>query len=251
MRLIFLGIASAFAVGDKCYQSNMLIESPNAKRMLIDCGSDIRHSLHDLGYSYSDLEAVYISHLHADHVGGLEWLGFAKFFLEQNPATLYISADQQQTLWNNVLSGGMSTLEDRATTLETFFKLGNIDNLSFVWENLAFQLVKTIHSYSDNQLQPSYGLFIRGSQSKIFISTDTRFTPELLSEFYQEADLIFQDCETSEFPSHQHAHYNELKTLPYEIKQKMWLYHYNNESLPDIITDGFKGLVTRGQVFDF
>lgn len=251
MRLIFLGVASAFAVGDQCYQSNMLIEGPHAKCMLIDCGSDIRHSLHDLGYSYSDIDTVYISHLHADHVGGLEWFGFAKFFLEHHQPTLYISQDQQKTLWDNVLSGGMSTLEDRATTLETFFKLGKISNFNFNWENLNLQLIKTIHSYSNNQLQPSYGLFIKGSKLKIFISTDTRFTPELLLAFYQEADLIFHDCETSEFPSHQHAHYNELKTLPADIKQKMWLYHYNHESIPDVVQDGFKGIITRGQSFEF
>ena len=28
-----------------------------------------------MGLGYADIDAVYISHLHADHVGGLEWLG--------------------------------------------------------------------------------------------------------------------------------------------------------------------------------
>ena len=72
--------------------------------MLIDCGSDIKHSLFEQGLSHTDIDAVYISHLHADHVGGLEWLGFSKLFNDKKKPKLYISPKLQTELWNNVLS---------------------------------------------------------------------------------------------------------------------------------------------------
>ena len=83
------------------------------------------------------------------------------------------------------------------------------------------------------------------------MTTDTQFSPEQIKNFYDMADLIFQDCETGEFESGVHAHYNQLKTLPEKFKKKMWLYHYQDGELPDAKADGFLGLVKMGQVFDY
>ena len=251
MKLLFLGVFSAFSVGDKKYQSNMLIESSTGKRMLVDCGTDIRHSLYEQGLTHSTIDAVYISHLHADHVGGLEWLGFSKVFFDKKKSNLYISPDQQEKLWNNVLSGGMSSLENEKATLSTWFDVQLVDNLSFTWEKHPFQLIKIPHSINDHEYLPAYGLKITGDSKTIFLSTDTRFCPHVLASVYDEADLIFQDCETSTIASEQHARYVDLKMLDTKIKNKMWLYDYNDGELPDAKKDGFKGFIVRGQSFDF
>ena len=251
MQIQFLGVSSALTVGDGKYQSNMIIKSSSGRHLLIDCGSDIRHSLNALGYKHTDLDAVYISHLHGDHVGGMEWLGFSKFFIEKKRIPLFISPDQSKPLWDNVLSGGMSTLEEQNSSLDTFFEVMPLANLEFEWEGISFKLIKVVHNYSNHKLLPSYGLFIDSGTSKVFISTDTRFIPELLNMVYEQADVIFQDCEISTFHSHQHAHYNQLKTLDSSIKNKMWLYDYNDIELPDAKHDGFNGFVKRGQTFKF
>ena len=52
----------------------------NNKYLLIDCGSDARHSLAAAGYSFNEIDNIFISHLHADHIGGLEWLGFSRLY---------------------------------------------------------------------------------------------------------------------------------------------------------------------------
>ncbi len=250
MKLTFLGVASALSVGYKNFHSNMLLEAEDGKALLIDCGGDVRHALYELGYDPQIVSAVYLSHLHADHVGGMEWLGFAKFFIEQKKLPLYISSDQKTRLWNNVLSGGMSTLEETDANLETFFKVADLADGQFEWNNVLCKLIKVPHTYSNYQLLPSYGLLIKCQQRKIFITTDTRFAPDVLMESYNDADIIFHDCETSAHLSLQHAHYNQLVTLPPEIKAKMWLYGYNSGALPDAIGDGFCGFVVRGQQFE-
>jgi hypothetical protein len=72
-----------------------------------------------------------------------------------------------------------------------------------------------------------------------------------MQEFYDRADLIFHDCETSKFPTPVHAHYNDLVKLPSQIKNKMWLYGYQPGPLPeDVIQQGFLGFVKRGQTFE-
>ena len=92
---------------------------------------------------------------------------------------------------------------------------------------------------------------IESKKSKIFITTDSRFAPQQLHDIYTEADLIFQDCETSVYRSKQHANYADLCTLDSAIKKKMWLCGYNDGILPDAVKDGFKGFVVIGQSFEF
>jgi ribonuclease BN (tRNA processing enzyme) len=251
MKLIFLGVSTAFAVGNNSFHSNMLIETNSGKRVLIDCGSDVRHSLHALGYSYLDIDAVYVSHLHADHAGGLEWLGFCRKFRGHHKSVLYISEDQRDTLWTNLLSGSMSSLENETATLESYFEVAALNDGCFIWEQHEFRLIKTYHAVNCGCIIPSYGLFISGDSKKIFITTDTRLHPEYLTASYQKADIIFNDCETLNNPSGQHVTYGELTHLDSQIKSKMWLYDYENGPLPDAEKDGFRGFVVRGQTFEF
>lgn len=251
--MIFLGTGSAFTVGTNNYQSNVLIEHSNGKRLMLDCGTDARHSLHELQYSYRDITDVYLTHLHADHVGGLEWLGFTRKFDEScDRPTVYVSELMAEELWNNTLSGTMRSLEGEVADFSSYFKLVKVPpNESFTWENIDFNLVQTVHIMNGSALAPCHGVFFTLGKTKIYYTADSQFCPHMLETFYQEADLIFHDCETSPTHSNVHAHYTELVNLPPEIKKKMWLYHYNPGPLPDAEDDGFKGFVKKGQTFEF
>lgn len=253
MKLLFLGSGSAFTVGDDNFQSNMLLVSEQEKKLLIDCGSDIRFSLHAAGFSYLDITDIYISHLHADHVGGLEYIGFStKFNPRCYKPNLYMSKDLAGELWESTLSGGMRSIEGDIADLETFFESKKIArNGYFTWEGIQFNLVKVIHVNNGYFVMPSYGLFFEVNGIKTFITTDAQFCLEQLEELYERADIIFQDCETSQFPTHLHAHYEKLLTLPKKIMNKMWLYSYQPGLLPDAKKAGFRGFVKRGQTFEF
>lgn len=253
IKLIFLGSGSAFTVGADNFQSNMLFVSEQGNKLLIDCGSDIRFSLHAVGLSYLDITNIYISHLHADHVGGLEYVGFStKFDPKCNKPNLYLSKELAGELWNNTLSGGMRSIEGDIADLDTFFEKHTIDcDRSFVWSEIKFNLVKATHVDTGYFLSPSYGLFFELDGIKVFLTTDVKLCPDEIGEFYQRADIIFQDCGTSRFPISIHAHYEQLLTLPKQIRKKMWLYHYQPGPLPDAKKDGFCGFVKRGQTFEF
>ena len=253
MKIIFLGSGSAFTIGANNYQSNMLVENDNGNGLLIDCGSDARLALHELKLNHRKIDSVYISHLHADHTGGLEWLAFTTYFdnTSKNP-TLYIAKSLVDDLWNKVLSGGLSSLDEKEANLDTYFNVSAVeDGGAFSWSGLKFQLVPTIHVSSNKNPVPSYGLFFGPKQLQIFLTTDTQFAPDHFKEYYERAHIIFHDCETSKKQSHIHANYDELKTLDDSIKHKMWLFHYNPGPLPDCKKDGFRGFVQKGQIFDF
>lgn len=251
MKLIFLGTGSAFTVGDDNYHSNMLLESKNGKRLLIDCGSDARFSLYEQGYTYHDIHDLYVSHLHADHVGGLEWLAFnTKFDPSGQKIRLHLSETMSDALWEHVLSGGLSSLDGAPEKLSYYFDINEIgSNGSFNWEGVSFDIIQTLHVATEHGTMPSFGLLFEIAQTSVFITTDTQFTPDTLQPYYEKADLIFHDCETAERRSRVHATYGDLLQLDPKIKEKMWLYHYNPGELPDAIADGFKGFVKKGQTF--
>lgn len=252
MKLIFLGTGSAFTVGEGNYHSNIILESDTGKHLLIDCGSDARFSLFDQNYSHTDIDALYISHLHADHVGGLEWLAFTtKFDPNSSRPRLYLDHTMSYSLWEHVLSGGLSSLEGAPDKLTYYFDMHEIDEKGiFTWEGIDFTLVQTIHVETVCGKMPSFGLLFTLNQTRIFITTDTQFNPALFPIFDQ-ADLIFHDCETAQIKSGVHATYDQLVELPSNYKNKMWLYHYNPGLLPASTEDGFLGFVKKGQVFSF
>ncbi|OGV36834.1 MAG: hypothetical protein A3E88_00435 [Legionellales bacterium RIFCSPHIGHO2_12_FULL_35_11] len=250
MKLIFLGVSSALTIGYKKFQSNMVLTSSSGKNLLIDCGSDIKHSLIQQNFSHNDIDAVYISHLHADHVGGMEWLGLSKLFIDKKRPKLYICSELQKPVWENVLKGGMSTLEDIEAKLDSFFDIQTTKGNKFSWEGYDFNLVRVFHSMSNNKRLPCYGLSFIGDKEKVFLSTDARFAKDELISVYKDSTIIFHDCETSKIVSGQHASYEALNSLDRSIKEKMWLYDYADGDLPDAVADGFRGFVVQGQTFD-
>lgn len=250
MKLTFIGTGSAFTVGAGNFHSNMFFETKTHKRLLIDCGSDARHALHELSLSYKDFNAVYVSHLHADHCGGLEWLAFcSKFDSACSKPALYVHPDLLNPMWDS-LKAGLNSLQETNINLTTYFEVHPIQKLKFIWEQATFTIFQTVHIKLANGLMPCYGLQGDVDGKHILITTDTQFVPDLMLPLYQKADLIFHDCELTTNPSGVHAHYSDLKTLSPEIKRKMWLYHYQPLPLPDAKADGFRGFVKKGQTFD-
>jgi ribonuclease BN (tRNA processing enzyme) len=211
------------------------------------------------------IDRVYISHLHSDHAGGLEWLAFCtKFNTKLKRPILHAVSDLMPELWYSTLRGGLESLQGEVAELSTFFEPHAIrPNAEFRWGGLAFQPVQTVHVVSGYKISHSYGLMMdfisRLDMTKpqevrrVFYTSDTQFCPKQIETFYDQADLIFQDCETSEFPSGVHAHYNDLRTLSDWIKKKMWLMHYQPDKVTDeqAKEDGFLGFVKKGQFFIF
>lgn len=243
--LTFAGVGSAFTT-HHYYQSNMIVNINHKHDLLIDCGGDARFSLLEIGRTAKDIEAVYISHLHADHIGGLEWLGFSTYF---NPncirPRLYIVETLIHDLWKS-LEAGMVDVGGDKLTLESYFDVHPLkEGESFDYCGVKITPFRTNHV--ENML--SYGLFLEGDK-KLLITTDTQFDVSLF-DFYRKADIILQDCETSPTPSGVHAHYGDLRELDLSVKNKMWLYHYQPEPKQNPKEDGFQGFALPGDNIHF
>ena len=257
MKIQFIGVGSAFTTPEY-YQSNMLITARSGKKLLLDCGGDARFSLAECGINSGNMgeliDGVYISHLHTDHIGGLEWLAFNTFFNPKSKKPMLFSEEKMmQELWEYSLKKGLGRIEGQITQLEDYFACyPQAETGTFYWESIAATLVKMPHVMTGSNNHYSYGLLLREpGEASVFISTDTQFQPTLIAEIALRADVIFHDCETTPFNTPVHAHYQELCTLPAALKQKIWLYHYQPQPTYQPQQDGFKGFVIKGQEFNF
>lgn len=253
MKITFLGSGSAFTSAPDNYQSNVLLEI-GEDSLLIDAGTDIKRSLFEQNKTYHNIKNVFITHLHGDHAGGLEWLALTSYFDPnyQGKPNLILSEKMVNFLWDNILSGSLQTLATEHARLETYFNVKPIKSFAgFTWHGIKFTMVQSVHYFSEYELMPTYGLIFNYDKKRIYFTADTQSKPSQLHQFYEEADVIFHDCETANYKSGVHAHYSELLELPEHIKKKMWLYHYNPGPLPDAVKDGFLGFVKKGQSFDF
>lgn len=260
MKLIFTGSGSAFTVGEGNFQSNMLLENPaNKNRLLLDCGADARLALYELGLTYRDFQDVYISNLHSDHIGGLEWLAFTTKFDPSctKKIRLHIKAELADTLWNSVLAGGLCSLQGIVANLSTYFDVCPINFTNyFDWEGIRINIAKPVlNGLMDFKIPPNYGIFFKINTQTVFITTNAQLIlgnhPDHILEVYRKSDIIFQICEmATPWKNGVHANYEKLNELDAGIKKKMWLYHYNPGLLPDPKKDGFRGFVKKGQIFD-
>lgn len=252
-RLTFAGVGSAFT-DQRYYQTNMMVTGVTYQNLLVDCGTDARFSLGELGVTNQNvstmIQGVYISHLHADHIGGLEWLGFCTYFSQRQPKPkLFIVDTLVDDLWNS-LKAGMRSLAGSQLDLDSFFEVHAIPpNGSFSWDGIDCKPVQTIHVMDGMRIVPSYGLLLEYSSFTTFLTTDTQICSQL-KPVYEQSDVIFHDCETTlKHRSGVHAHYDDLCLLPVELKSKMWLCHYQPDPTHHAFTDGFRGFVKKGDKF--
>ena len=275
MKITFLGSGSAFSLAEENYQSNILISTED-KNLLYDCGTTIPEALNAKGMKPQDLDAIYISHLHADHAGGIEYVAFKTFFevfafgkteFGSMKPNLYGHSTILSEGWDNTWKGGLQSIQGQTNSLETYFDTHYMEsNDDFNFHGISVQPIQTVHVVDNRMINPSYGIMVQERKDthegtiygeRVFISGDSQFAPNQMLTYFKQADVIFHDCEFAVYDNSVHAQFHQLKTLGEDTKKKMYLYHYSlsgktfEELEAEVLDAGFAGLVKRGQEFDF
>ena len=248
--LKFLGRSGAFA-SLKEGNSNALL-TINGKNLLIDFGVASNFIWREeWKKSYKDIDAVYISHLHADHCF-FESLFFSRYFepkLDKNgnviKPKLYAHPLVITEIWDS-LKPSMGIYRNEVLHLSNFAECHACS--AFEFENVTFELIKNSHIDCSFGIKDAYGVKFKINNTKIYWSSDSA---NINKKAIMNADIVFHDCETLiGFKSKVHSHISDLAKLPEEMKNKMWMMHYSERPLA-YEKYGFAGFVDKNQEFHF
>jgi hydroxyacylglutathione hydrolase len=243
IQMIGTGNASA----KKYYNTNALLFCRDFK-LLIDCGFTASKSLHELGLGIDQIDGILITHIHADHVGGLEEAAFRLYYKYRKRIKLFVPALLAQKLWENTLRGGLENAGEKLTSLTDFFDLILLEDgvKSILHDGLSIELIETLHIPT----KASYSLFINDS---VFYSADIQFNPDLLINEVlgnRQCSYILHDCQLKG-PAIVHATLEQILTLPTEIHSKIYLMHYEDEMENYIGRVGQMTFMRQHEVYSF
>lgn len=227
--VVVLGVGDTFS--EKHHSTSLLLRSGGFS-LAIDCPDMYRSVLRAASersgrsLSLSDVDHVLITHVHGDHMNGLEGVAFYKHFVDRKRVVLLTSPEVRETIWNERLKASMGVLwngsEFRAMCFEDYF-----DYQPLAWvgggEHAAETVVGPFRIRARRTLHhvPTSALLVEAAGRTLGYSSDTAFDPELL-RFLEPADLIIH--ETNLGPAH--TPYSALAALPAELRARMRLIHY-------------------------
>ena len=235
VRILPLGVGDAFTAR---HYTTCLALGAGDEWLLIDCPHPVRKMLREASHAAGwplDLDriaGVALSHLHADHVSGLEDLVFYLRFKLARRTPLLAHPDVTAKLWSGTLGGSMA--ETRETPdgplvvqrFDDYFEL-----IPLCTERPVTFGPFQVECRITRHLIPTTAFRITAHGRVLGFSADTSFDPDLI-DWLSSADLIVH--EVTHLPaSTVHTPYTRLAALPESLRARLRLTHYPDEFDPD------------------
>ena len=241
IRAVITGTGSA--ISDRNYGSSAAVITQNGL-MLIDCPDSILRAMKDAskksGVELDPMRItdILITHLHGDHVNGLETLGWKRWIARQSgngiQPRIHAIESVASRLWER-LAPAMD--QNGAAQLCDYF------SLNILVPGVAVSIAELqVEARSSEHLIPCCGFRISFDGATLGWSGDTRFDPSHI-DWLASSDVIVH--ETSE--SRVHTPIACLNALAPELRRKMRLIHMEDnfdQAVTDIVP------LTEGEVLE-
>ncbi len=231
-----LGVGDAFT--EKFWYSNMIL-NVDGRELFIDCPAYIPKMLSDNNkngekkVTLDRYKELIITHMHADHVGGVEELAYWQYFKTDNPIKLYAPKWLLQDLWTHL----------RTAMEESARGDGGLASMDWFFEAIPLQEKHdfggfTVETHVTKHFPRTVAYMFDFGNFKFGYSSDTGFDRNLI-EWLDRADVILHECRFG--PTNVlggdlntlHSSIADMLTLPESFQRKTHLYHYADDTFDD------------------
>ena len=214
--LHLLGVGSSQAV--ELGSASAVVERDAVPLLMIDCGQEALTAF--LARHGAPPEAVFLTHVHMDHVGGLERLFYKLYFdpARRGRTRLYVPASVVPHLQSR-LADYPGVLAEGGANWWDAFQLVPVSR-GFWHAGMWFEVFPVRHHLPDT----AFGLRLQGS---VVWTGDTRPIPEMLARHADADELIAHDCALIGNPSHSGVDDLE-REYDAALRARLLLYHYGS-----------------------
>ena len=259
-KIKFLGSGGAFTDFRENYHNNAIVGVGSGRWVLIDCGGTAVQSMKEMRIRPWHIEALIVTHLHGDHIAGIEQLAWERFYTgDEGPGWRETTIVTPSPVYLG-LRNCIEPCINEYTPRDGIARYGGFDELFFVncpgegveftFGSAKFSFHRTPHVVGPGVDKPAYGVKIWDSGGSFYYTSDTPFRPNI-GDLFPDVDLIFHDCAFyPHYPGTVHTHWEELLKLPGDVRRKTVIMHHTR--VPpgvDVRREGFFGAAERHSVF--
>lgn len=226
--LRFLGVGGS--QGPELGHAAAVVERSGRPLLLIDCGHDTlaRYQEH-----YGELPpAVFLTHTHFDHAGGMEGLFYALWFAEtRRQIPLFVPISVLNHLSRKVASTQFVLAEGGVNFWDAFHLVPA--EIGFWQDGAWFEIFAARHHGPGF----AFGIHLPG---QFCFTGDTRPIPETLASLAGDGEAVFHDCAINASPSHTGVD-DLIREYPEWLRAQLVLYHYGTAAAgTELETRGFR-----------
>ncbi len=250
LRVLGSGAAFSRRYGTTC----SVLTLPSGDCWLIDCGRQAPEQLAEAGLGWHRITGQLVTHVHGDHVYGLEEFAFVRYYTrgEQLEAVMKGGARPRlaahsavlSELWE-VLGPSLRYRSDLAGkpvpgVLADYFEvLGPTRveppkrdswNHAEVFRSADLEVLARETRHVHGKPSTSFEFALPGQNGRCaWWSGDAVVDADLLRRLLPRASVIFHDCTFTEFPGQVHGLFSDFEKLEPELRQRIVLMHHEDD----------------------
>ena len=214
MQVVPIGVGTAF--GRRLSNTNLIIEFDSGDFLLVDCGITASRSLEVIGRSVLDVENLFISHLHADHIGGVEELALKAKLIKGRKINLHINRKLVDRFWRSIRAG-IEFTQMGQLALDDYFAV-HLHNDEFDLNGVKFSTHATQHVTGMLSFDLAF--------VDILLTGDTLFSEKYVRGRAQAFNTVVHDCS---FNNRQKVHTYFADLLQNRgLFQELFVIHYED-----------------------
>jgi ribonuclease BN (tRNA processing enzyme) len=252
MSLHVLGAGAAFSrrYGTTC----SLLTMRNGERWLVDCGRQAPEQLASAGLSWHQITGQLVTHVHGDHVYGMEEFAFVRYYCSDDcsqsvvkggtrprlAAHSAVLAELWEVLGPSLRYRSNSNGEPVDGCLEDYFEVLVPVSVeppaharwnhaeAFCTPELSFVVRETRHVYG--KPSTSFELALPGENGRIaWWSGDSVVDVDQLQQLAARTSIFFHDCTFMKVPGQVHGLFSDFEKLAPALRQKIVLMHHEDD----------------------